>query len=378
MSNSYTSPHFAELLLAAKLRARRDPLRAKSDFSEDIQQVNAVLDNPKVKKLTKVTTYREWLRKGQPCIFGRAAATNKQVFICLLEERQILTMRRGDYDLRETIRDHQQVWKRRALHGLSSSFVIVVTSPSVARIEPGPELKELCRRLMELYIDAGVADDEIVPRHEYVYLAKETEGRRQYLRFATLPNIFCAQGDRRWWHDHRTPGALMITSNALGHFMHCQSPKNPHDTGRALKQAMGTILNAHQEARKKPGLPATRLVLCPAGEASPLAGDPQYGRHSSRAYEGYFHTDHLIPSVFFDGSKPKTLFRDLDLSYIHDATNPEHDELVRGEPTDWYTVKGEIWMRDGARREPDLAFRDEDRKLSYQWLEQRLWARCRP
>ena len=140
----------------------------------------------------------------------------------------------------------------------------------------------------------------------------------------------------------------MITSNSLGHFMHCQSPKNPHDTSRALKQAMGTILNAHQEARKKPGLPATRLVPCPAGEASPLAGDPQYGHHSSRVYEGYFHTDHLIPSVFFDGSKPKTLFRDLDLSYIHDATNPEHDELVRGEPTDWYTVKGEIWMRDGA------------------------------
>ncbi len=49
----------------------------------------------------------------------------------------------------------------------------------------------------------------------------------------------------------------------------------------------------------------------------------------------------------------------------------------RGEPTDWYTVKGEIWMRDGARREPDLAFGDEDRKLSYQWLEQRLWTRCR-
>jgi hypothetical protein len=378
MSNARTTPHFAELLLAAKLRARRDPLRARSDFSEDIQQVNAVLLNPKVKKLSKVAAYREWLRKNQPCVFGRAAATNKQVFICLLEEQQILTMRRGDDNLRETIVDHQKVWKRRALHGLSSSFVIVVTSPSIVAIEPGPELKALCRRLMELYIDAPVADDEIVPRHEYVYLAREPGGRREYLRFATLPNIFCAQGDKRWWHDHRTPGAIMITSNALGHFMHCQSPKNPNDTKRALKQAMGTMLNAHVEAKKKPGMPATTLVRRPAGETSPLDGDPQHGQYSARVYEGHFHTDHLIPSTFFDGSKPGKTFTDLDLSYIHDPMNPEHAELVRGEPTDWYSVTNEIWMPDGAKREPELALSDEERKLSFQWLEQRLWARCRP
>ncbi len=377
MTIDQTSPHFAELLLAAKLRARRDPLRARSGFSEDIQQLNAVLHNPKVKKLQKIAAYREWLRKNQPCIFGRAAATNKQVFICLLEEQQILLMRKGDEDLRETIVDHQKVWKRRAVHGLSSSFVIVIASPSIAHIEPGSELKEICRRLMEIYIDAHVADDEIVPRHEYVYLAREGEGGREYLRFATLPNIFCAQGDKRWWHDHRTPGAIMITSNALGHFMHCQSPKNPYDTKRALKQSIGTILNAHVEARKKPGLPLTCPVHRPAGEYSPLEGDPHYDQYSSRVYKGYFHTDHLIPSGFFDGSKPKKVFDDLDFSYIHDAANSEHAELVRGEPTDWYTVKNEIWMKAGAKQEPSLVFSDDERKLSFQWLEQRLWARCR-
>ena len=93
--------------------ASRDPLRSKSDFSEDIQQVNAVLHNPKVKKLSKITAYREWLRKNQPCVFGRAAATNRQVFICMLEEQQILTMRRGDDDLSDTIHDHQKVWSCR-------------------------------------------------------------------------------------------------------------------------------------------------------------------------------------------------------------------------------------------------------------------------
>ena len=261
---------------------------------------------------------------------------------------------------------------------MSSSFVILIVSPAIAQIAPGPELKELCRRLMELYIDAAVEDDQIVPRHEYVYLAKDDGGRRSYLRFATLPNIFCAQGDKRWWHDHRTPGSLMITSNALGHFMHCQSPKGPLDTKRALKQAMGTILNAHKEEKKKAGLPATRLVHCPTGEVSPLSGDPQYGQYSARTYEGYFHTDYLIPSVFFDGSKPNKLFSDLDFSYIHDPDNPEFAELRRGEPSDWYTVRSEIWMPAGSKQEPDLRFSDEDRKLSYQWLEQRLWPCCPP
>src|SRR5262249_25427632 len=156
-------PHFAELLLAAKLNGKRDPLRARSDFSPDIQQANAILDNPKARKPSKIVAYREWLKRHQPCVFGRAAATNKQVFMGLLEEQQILTMRRGDADLRDTIRDHQKVWKRRALHGLSSSFVIVVTSPALALIAPGAELKELCRRLMELYVDAKVTDHAIVP-----------------------------------------------------------------------------------------------------------------------------------------------------------------------------------------------------------------------
>jgi hypothetical protein len=44
------------------------------------------------------------------------------------------------------------------------------------------------------------------------------ESGPKLLKFGTLPNVFCAQADRRWWHDHRMPGGIMITSNALGHF----------------------------------------------------------------------------------------------------------------------------------------------------------------
>lgn len=47
-------------------------------------------------------------------------------------------------------------------------------------------------------------------QREHVFLRRL---ENETLKFSTLPNIFCAQGDGRWWHDHRTPGDIMITSN---------------------------------------------------------------------------------------------------------------------------------------------------------------------
>ena len=48
-----------------------------------------------------------------------------------------------------------------------------------------------------------------------------------------------------------------------------------------------------------------------------------------------------ILSVFFDGSTPKKLYSDLDLSYIQ-APRSEHGELARSEVTDWCRMKNEI------------------------------------
>lgn len=66
-------------------------------------------------------------------MFGKEAANKRRVFICMLDEDEILRMPNGDADLKETIQDHQRVWKRHALHGESSSFVIVVNSRSIAK-----------------------------------------------------------------------------------------------------------------------------------------------------------------------------------------------------------------------------------------------------
>jgi hypothetical protein len=60
-------------------------------------------------------------------------------------------------------------------------------------------------------------------------------------------------------------------------------------------------------------------------------------------YAGYFHTDHLIPSVFFQKDRdPKILHRydDLSFRYIFDpvADVEGHAELMAGTPAKWYDV----------------------------------------
>jgi hypothetical protein len=169
-------------------------------------------------------------------------------------------MQGGDRDVEDTLQDHRQVFKRLALEGRVSSFLILLTSRHLITREPNEALKEICRRLIELYMQVRVKDDTFRTEREYVFLRRPDNS---VLKFVTLPNVFCAQGDGRWWHDHRTPGGIMITSNALGHFSYIRNKKTDLDTATcaaALEQAMRTIANA----RKDPSDGKSKFAHCPA------------------------------------------------------------------------------------------------------------------
>src|SRR5438128_1763631 len=144
-----TTMHLSEMLLKARLHGTRDGFRTKRGFSQDLEATQAVLFNPKYSKRIKIREYRKWLETYQPCVFGKVAAKSKLAFICLLEEDEVLRMRHGDVDVRDTIQDSRQVWKRHALDGLASSFLILLVSKTLTTLEPGDELKAICRRLME-------------------------------------------------------------------------------------------------------------------------------------------------------------------------------------------------------------------------------------
>jgi len=377
--------HLSELLLESRLHQPLDAFRSQRAFSPDMEAVHSILFNPKYDRQTKIRAYRSWLEKNQPCVFGRTAATNKSIYICLLEEQEILRMSRGDPDLEDTLQDHRQVWKRLALEGRVSSFVILLSSRHLITREPNAALKEICRRLMELYMQISVPDDSIHAEREYVFM-RRSEGT--ILKFSTLPNIFCAQGDGRWWHDHRTPGGIMITSNALGHFEYVRTKKSQLDANAcssALDRAMRTIANACKDPSggksKYAHCPATMLVPRKADDPTPLRHTSEFGGFSPDHYAGYFHTDHLIPSAFFQKDRdPKTLKRydDLSFRYIFDAsTDAEgHAELMAGTPAKLYDV------RRNMDRIPEFADPEKtsmmDRELRGRlaaWLEERIRSR---
>jgi hypothetical protein len=378
--------HLAELLLQARLHGPSDRFRSRRAFSVDVEAMHAVLFNPRYDRQAKIRAYRKWLETNQPCVFGRVAAANKNVFICLIEENEILRMRRGDDDVMDTLQDHRQVWKRLALEGLTSSFVILLTSQTLPTHEPNAALKEICRRVMELYMQVSIPDDMLHTQREYVFLRRPSNA---LVKFATLPNIFCAQGDGRWWHDHRTPGGIMITSNALGHFMYTRSKKPCLDEAAktwALENAMRTIGNAH----KDPSCGKTKFVHCPATflvprsdtDPIPLKATSLFASSSPDHYEGYFHTDQLIPSVFFQKDRdPKTLHRyqDLSLRYIFDAVaDPEgHADLMTGTPATWYDVKRNMdRLPDFVDPERTSDLPRQTRGRLVKWLEDRIKQRC--
>src|SRR5689334_19932788 len=88
----HSQPHLAELLLDSRFHGPADAMRSRRPFSTDMEAVHAVLFNSEHNRQTKIKAYRAWLEKNQPCVFGKTAATNKNIYICLLEEHEILRM----------------------------------------------------------------------------------------------------------------------------------------------------------------------------------------------------------------------------------------------------------------------------------------------
>jgi len=385
---AFLSRHLAELLLEQRLHGRPDPFRKKHGFAKDMEAVHAIVFNPNRSRKEKIEQYRRWLTTNQPCVFGKVAATNKNIFICLLEEHEVLRMPHGDEDLRDTLQDFRQAWKRYALEGLSSSLVVLLVSKSLAFTEPNEPLKDICRRLLELYLNVpAVPDDTILAQREYVFLRRQAgKGGTGYLKFATLPNIFAAQGDGRWWHDHRTPAGIMITSNAIGHFVYARNPQlgvlTEKETLWALENAMRTIKGAYRPpktlAKSLPHCPATTLVQRGPEEATPLKSTSDVGGFSPERYEGFFHTDHLVPSVFFHpprDNKNLTLYKDLSLRYLWNAAAEpqDHADLMVGVPASPYDVTTSLQRLPGfVNPEDPAAFSPPLRGQLAHWLERRL------
>jgi hypothetical protein len=306
-----------------------DAWRAANPFSSDIVDCHAELFDSAASVEQIASLLLRWIRANQPCIFGRAAAAQKRVAVCVIRERDL---RKGDDFVASLILDHHQIWRADALKGLQHGFLVALVSRRVALAEPSLALKRLALRLGSLYL--GNVQSEAV-RENDILLDEIFLDLREGLprKWKVGANYFSSQGDQRWWHDHRVPGGILLSMNSVGHMaraLHGSKATplaDPHSplVDWALPTAMQTI-----DVAQRGGRGGTRLESRGTfeGDEGVCPFDPARGgkyaklaEHSWNGYRGLYHTDVTIPPEYFyaNAERPADLVphHDLDFTYLH-------------------------------------------------------------
>jgi hypothetical protein len=190
-------------------RLQADPWRANvRPFSADMERCHSILFDPRRTRGEKVAALAGWLAENQPCLFGKMEAKQNRLAFCLLTENDL---ERSDQDIRLRIEEARTDWRRLGLDGKSHGFLIVALSPIIANARLGPALHQLALKLCELYLGEASSNKFL---HDGLVLAINREGEATERRsWKVGVNYFSAQGDGRWWHDHRFPGGMAFSMN---------------------------------------------------------------------------------------------------------------------------------------------------------------------
>jgi hypothetical protein len=329
---------------------RHDPWRDKVGFSQDIALANEEIFAADSSTDKIESTLNNWLQKNQPCIFGRAAAAIGLISYCVLTRADLQD---SDDHIKSVIQARRTKWTRQAFHGNTSAFVILAVSPDIARAEPSGDVKALAERLCSLYLLTEVTDDTVLLDDIFLEVPGE---RRTTWKWKTGVNYFCAQADKRWWHDHRIPGGMGFSVNSVGHLVKAarlasamkhvetevEAPPEGWDASRidslekALALAMRTIGNAAKtvSGRATELLPIESTEQRPQGCPYRIPIDLQDKNFCE--YKGFYHTDHTIPSSYFrpDIERPADIKPyQLDFTYLFrsDVDNPAFQTMGRGQ-----------------------------------------------
>src|SRR5207302_1043174 len=235
-------------------------------------------------------------------------------------------------------------------------FMLLIASPRVALAAPDQNLRRFAHHMRDLVWDQTERDEEGNDvTWETLYL-RQPGGA--YVRFRFSVDYFGAQGDGRWWHDHRVPGGIAFTANSVGHM--AQTRDWYEGRGAQIewivKVAMETVelgadtswgkaiwLEPLQEGRPQRG------KVCPFVDVASIKASLK-GKDWSY-YAGYLSTDHSIRDEFFLRSspeRPKDITRRwlLDLLYLYDPKARDYEKFVVGEPVPEEDVYGELGTPD--------------------------------
>jgi len=279
------------------------------------------------------------------------AAKMSLLSYCILNESDL---EGPDEAVRDTIQEARLEWLREAFEGRKSGFVILAVSEKIGMAKPDENLKHLAQRLFSLYLLGDALPDQVYL--DEIFL--EVPGpKRMTWKWNVGANYFCANGDKRWWQDHRIPAGMAFSMNSVGHMVRStivsqklgeleallQSETQGFVTtkvdslNKALEFAMRTIYLASDA----PSGHATELLPLPENPADlpvhpcPVKLPAFLEDRNYCSYQGYYHTDRTIPSEYFDPvvERPKNQPKyDLDFTYLF------HDDL--GNPDFRTTGKG--------------------------------------
>lgn len=121
----------------------------------------------------------------------------------------------SDEHIQEKIQRARRRWRRKAFAGDASGFVILAVSERIATAKPSEVVKALAKRLCFLYLGHD-AEDQILLEDVFLRVPGKVDAE---IHWKAGVNYFCAQGDQRWWHDHRIPGGMAFSINSVGHLV---------------------------------------------------------------------------------------------------------------------------------------------------------------
>jgi hypothetical protein len=324
---------------------RTDPWREEVGFSAEINAAHDVLfgRNPADKQHEALNA---WVERFQPCLFGKIAAKLRAIRFCVVNEGLVETSDEAVYD---AIRAARLRWKKDAIHGKASAFVIVLAAPSLAAAVPDDTVRAIAIRLASLYLEKEIEVDQVY--QERVFL--ETPGAHSGWVWRGGVDYFAAHGDGRWWQDHRFPGGIAFSVNSLGHLVRCAQVSKAleqfdatlglttddeinrprlESNARALEFAMRTIRNSTDAISGKAAIllrsTDPRPATCPV-----LSSD--FDAFDVTKYDAYYDTDFTLRSEFFrpDVQRPSSVgTHTMNFTYIYDDSfeNFDHAGMMHG------------------------------------------------
>jgi hypothetical protein len=144
-----------------------DEWRTHEGFSAEVEEANEKLFEPETSESESEQALSFWLQKHQPCLFGRIAAKFGVISYCMLSEADL---KQPDEFIKEKIQAARLAWTQNGFEGKKSAFIILAISPRIASALPGPEMRELARRLCYLYLETDIEMDKV--HLEQIYLQK--------------------------------------------------------------------------------------------------------------------------------------------------------------------------------------------------------------